>query len=114
MASLQLGTRWEKFYLQGSGDWIQRDYFPLSGNFPLQKPAKASPSYQTTYDRNHADSQDAKYNARIAFNPLLVGFAAVAALATGWLQVRTGRVAPAALARALAAWALIEFPIWHP
>jgi iron complex outermembrane recepter protein len=69
LASLQLGTRWEKFYLQGSGDWMQRDYFPLSGNFPLQKPTKASPSYQTTYDRNHADSQDSKYNARIAFTP---------------------------------------------
>jgi membrane protease YdiL (CAAX protease family) len=53
-------------------------------------------------------------DARIGFNPLLVGFAGVAAIATGWLLVRTDRVVPAALARALAAWALIEFPIWHP
>lgn len=51
-------------------------------------------------------------DARIGFNVVFVSFAAVTALASGWLRVRTDRVAPAALARALAAWALIEFPIW--
>jgi len=69
LTSLQLGTRWEKFYIQGSADYLTRDYFPLSGNFPLQKPAKPSPRYQTTYDRNESDSEDYKYNARVAFTP---------------------------------------------
>ena len=50
MGSLQLGTRWEKFYLQGSADWMQRDYIPLSGNFPLQQPTKPSRHYQTIKD----------------------------------------------------------------
>jgi hypothetical protein len=53
-------------------------------------------------------------DARVAFNPVLVAFAGVTAVATGWLAVRTGRAVPAMLARGLAAWALLEFPIWHP
>jgi iron complex outermembrane recepter protein len=65
--SLQLGSRMEKFYFQGSVDWVQRDYYPLSGNFPLQQPTK--PWSQTTYDRNQSNSKDAKYNGRIAFTP---------------------------------------------
>ncbi len=51
-------------------------------------------------------------DSRVGFNAVFVAFAAITATATGWLYVRTGRVPPAALARALAAWALIEFPIW--
>lgn len=69
LGSLQLGTRMEKFYLQGSVDWIQREYFPLSGNFPLQNPSTPAPRYQTTYDRNESDTQDAKYTGRIAYTP---------------------------------------------
>src|SRR5690606_32073558 len=33
-------------------------------------------------------------DARVAFNPVLVGFAGVTAVASGWLAVRTGRVVP--------------------
>jgi iron complex outermembrane receptor protein len=69
LASLQLGSRWEKFYLQGSADWLQRDFMPLSGNFPLQMPSTPLPRYQTTYERNQSDTRDAKYNGRVAFTP---------------------------------------------
>jgi iron complex outermembrane receptor protein len=69
LASLQLGSRWEKFYLQSSIDWLQQDFMPLSGNFPLQMPTVPAPHYQTTYDRNQSGTQDAKYGGRAAFTP---------------------------------------------
>ena len=37
LSSVNLGSRWEKFYFQGTFDWLQSDYFPLSGNFPGSK-----------------------------------------------------------------------------
>ncbi len=67
MSSLQLGSRLEKFFFQGSVDWLQQDFIPLSGNFPLQEPLK--PYSQTTYERNQSDTQDAKYSGRIGFTP---------------------------------------------
>jgi iron complex outermembrane recepter protein len=69
LSSLHLGSRFQHFYVQGSVDWLQRDSFPLSGNFPLQTPATPSNRYQTTYDRNLSDSRDEKYSARIAWTP---------------------------------------------
>jgi len=69
LASLQLGTRWDQFYLQGSVDWLQRDFVPLSENFPLQKPATPSERYQTTYERNRSNSKDQKYSGRVAWTP---------------------------------------------
>jgi iron complex outermembrane recepter protein len=71
LASLHLGSRWEHFYVQGSVDWYQRDFIPLSGNFPLQKPTGTYPPnrYQTMYERNQSDSRDEKYSGRIAWTP---------------------------------------------
>jgi iron complex outermembrane recepter protein len=66
---LQLGSRLDKFYFQGSIDWLQRDFIPLSGDFPLQEPETPQPYYQTTYKRNQSDSRDAKYSGRIAWTP---------------------------------------------
>lgn len=51
---------------------------------------------------------------RAGWNPVFVGFAASAALITGYLRLRTDRVAPSALCRMLLGWALIEFPVWAP
>lgn len=53
-------------------------------------------------------------DGRAGYNPVYVGVAGVTALATGWLRVRTDRVVPSVLARALLGWALVEFPIWSP
>jgi iron complex outermembrane recepter protein len=72
LASLHLGSRIKHFYVQGSVDWLQQDFVPLSGKFPLQiAPAGNTLKYryQTTYDRNQSDSRDAKYSGRIAFTP---------------------------------------------
>ncbi|MBN2321459.1 MAG: TonB-dependent receptor [Acidobacteria bacterium] len=66
---VQLGSQLDQFYFQGSIDWLQREYFPLSGDFPLQTPEEPSPEFQTTYKRNQADSRDARYSGRIAWTP---------------------------------------------
>jgi iron complex outermembrane receptor protein len=67
LGSLQLGSRLEKVFFQSSFDWLQQDFTPLSGNFPLQRPVK--PYSQTTYERNQSDTQDSKYSGRIGFTP---------------------------------------------
>ena len=72
LASLHLGSRLRHFYFQGSIDWLQQDFIPLSGKFPLQTaPANNiyPDRYQTTFDRNQSDSRDEKYSGRIAFTP---------------------------------------------
>jgi len=63
LAGLQLGSRWDKFFVQGGIDWLQKDFIPLSGDFPLDNPN------QTNYELNHSDSRDAKYTGRIGFTP---------------------------------------------
>ncbi len=62
LSSVNLGSRWEKFYFQGTFDWLQSDYFPLSSNFPGSK-------FQTTNERNNSDTRDAKYTGRFAYTP---------------------------------------------
>jgi iron complex outermembrane receptor protein len=62
LASMQLGSRWEHFYLQGSIDWFQPDFIPLSGDFPLN-------DFQPTYERKESYSKDAKYSGRFAWTP---------------------------------------------
>jgi len=62
LTSVNLGSRWEKFYLQGSFDWLQSDYIPLSGNFTPN-------NFQTTDHRNNTDTRDAKYSGRLAWTP---------------------------------------------
>lgn len=62
LASLHLGSRWRHFFVQGSIDWLQNDFLPLSGNFSLNQ-------YQPTYERNQSYSRDEKYSGRIAWTP---------------------------------------------
>jgi len=62
LSSLRLGSRLKNFYVQGSVDWLQRDFVPLSGNFPLNK-------FQPTNERKESDSRDEKYSGRMAWTP---------------------------------------------
>jgi iron complex outermembrane recepter protein len=62
LSSLGLGSRWNHFYVQGSFDWLQRDYIPLSGDFTLNR-------FQTSYRRNNSASRDEKWSGRIAWTP---------------------------------------------
>jgi iron complex outermembrane receptor protein len=62
LSSLHLGSRWRHFLVQGSIDWLQRDFIPLSGDFPLNQ-------YQPTFERNQSYSRDEKYSGRAAWTP---------------------------------------------
>ena len=58
LSSLRLGTRWEHFFVQGSLDWAQQDYIPLSGNFQVNQYLHL-PDITMTDQLNHSASQDA-------------------------------------------------------
>ncbi len=62
LTSVNLGSRWQKFYLQGTFDWLQSDFVPLSGNFTPN-------NFQATNERNNSDTRDAKYSGRLAWTP---------------------------------------------
>ncbi len=57
-----LGARMRKFYLQTSGGWLARDFFPLPGGF------RTSP-LQPTYQRANSDRRDARGHFKIGFTP---------------------------------------------
>jgi iron complex outermembrane receptor protein len=59
---LHLGSRWKHFYFLGSLDWLQSDFWPLSGDFratPLQPDEERSNSYQ----------RDEKFSGRLGWTP---------------------------------------------
>jgi iron complex outermembrane recepter protein len=62
LSSIGFGSRWEKFYIQGSFDWLDRAYIPLSGNFALNK-------NQPNYKRNNSAMRDEKWSGRVAWTP---------------------------------------------
>lgn len=57
-----LGARARKWYLQTSGGWLQRDFFPLPGGFP------ASP-LQPAHQRANSDRRDARGHFKLGFTP---------------------------------------------
>jgi iron complex outermembrane receptor protein len=61
-SGFHFGSRWQKFFLQGGMDWLQTDYFPLSGDFPLN-------SIQPTDHRLNSDTRDVRYNGRVGWTP---------------------------------------------
>ena len=61
-SSLLLGTRWTHFFVQGSVDWVQSDFVPLSGNF-------VNNVLQPNNQLNNSYQKDAKYSGRIGWTP---------------------------------------------
>jgi iron complex outermembrane recepter protein len=61
-----LGSRWEKFFVRGGMDWLETDYFPLSGKF-TSNPVLAP--NQLTYQRVDSDKRDIRYNGRFGWAP---------------------------------------------
>jgi iron complex outermembrane receptor protein len=59
---LHLGSRWQSFFVQGGMDWIQTDYFPVSGKFVTNE-------MQPGYDRLNSDRRDVRYNGRFGWTP---------------------------------------------
>ena len=61
-SELRLGTRWHRFFGQGSLGWLQSDSFPISGNFPLN-------AAQPTYDRVNSYQRDERFSGRLGWTP---------------------------------------------
>jgi iron complex outermembrane receptor protein len=61
-SSLRLGSRWRHFFAQGAIGWLQSDYSPLSGNFPLNL-------QQPSYQRVNSDQRDERFSGRAGWAP---------------------------------------------
>ncbi len=68
LSSLHLGSRWRKFFVQGSLDWLQSGYIPLSGSFPVYQ-YKNLPQITMTDKLNQSDSRDEKFSGRTGWTP---------------------------------------------
>jgi iron complex outermembrane receptor protein len=62
LSSMRLGTRMPHYFVQGSIDWLQNDFVPLSGNF-------ATNTLQPDHHLNHSFEQNAKYSGRVGWTP---------------------------------------------
>jgi iron complex outermembrane receptor protein len=56
------GSKWQKFFFRGGLDWVQSDYFPLSGDFVPN-------STQPNYNRVNSYQRDVRYSGRAAWTP---------------------------------------------
>lgn len=68
LSSLRLGGRRSRFFVQGSLDWLQTDFIPLSGEFPVQQ-YKNLPHLVMTDELNHSASRDEKFSGRAGWTP---------------------------------------------
>jgi iron complex outermembrane receptor protein len=68
LSSLRLGSRWRRFFFQGSLDWLQADYIPLSGNFSVYQ-YKNLPDILMTGRLNNSWSRDERFTGRIGWTP---------------------------------------------
>ncbi len=66
LSSLRLGTRSRRFFAQGSLDWLQQDYIPLSGDFQVHQ-YTGLPDIIMTDHLNHSATQDARYSGRFGW-----------------------------------------------
>ena len=61
-SELWLGTRWRRFFGQGSLGWLQSDFLPISGDFPLN-------TAQPTYHRANSYQRDERFSGRLGWTP---------------------------------------------
>jgi len=81
LSSLNVGSRWNHFFVQGSVDWSQADYIPMSGNFHYPAGGynaltpgapgyvKGNVPYKLDDEMNNSYSRDEKYSGRIGWTP---------------------------------------------
>lgn len=62
LSSARAGTRREKGFLQGTIDWNQADFMPISGNFGLN-------SFQPNDERKQSYFRDEKFGGRAGWTP---------------------------------------------
>src|SRR5262249_31287068 len=68
LSSLRLGSRWRRFFFQGSIDWSQSRFIPLSGDFQVLQ-YRNLPDVVMTDRLNHSWSRDEKFSGRIGWTP---------------------------------------------
>lgn len=61
-SSFHLGSRWRRFFFRGGLEWLQSDFFPVSGGFPPNSP-------QLTGRRVNSYQRDARYSGRAGWTP---------------------------------------------
>ena len=61
-SGIHLGSRWNHFFLRGGMDWLETDYFPISGDFPLN-------TIQPNYHRVNSYQRDIRYMGRLGWTP---------------------------------------------
>jgi iron complex outermembrane receptor protein len=75
LSSLRVGTKQTRFLAQGTLDWLQADYIPLSGNFQYPAGGYAALSkngnvpYAMTDQENQSYTRDEKFGGRIGWLP---------------------------------------------
>jgi iron complex outermembrane receptor protein len=68
LSSLRLGSRWSNFFYQGSIDWRQLSYIPLSGNFPVYQ-YTGLPNIVMTDHLNDSWSRQERFSGRVGWTP---------------------------------------------
>jgi iron complex outermembrane receptor protein len=68
LSSLRLGSRRRRFFMQGSLDWLQAGFIPLSANFPVYQ-YPGLPHTVMTDRLNHSDSRDERFSGRAGWIP---------------------------------------------
>lgn len=61
-AGLHVGSRWRRFFFQAGLDWMQTDYFPLSGDFRVN-------AQQPNGQRVNSYQRDERFSGRAAWTP---------------------------------------------
>jgi iron complex outermembrane receptor protein len=68
LSALRLGSRWHHLFFQGSLDWLQSDFIPLSGDFPVLQ-YRNLPDVVMTDRLNNSWSRDERFTGRIGWTP---------------------------------------------
>ncbi len=61
-SGMHLGSRVNNFFVRGGMDWLETDYYPLSGDFALN-------STQPNYNRVNSYQRDVRYSGRAGWTP---------------------------------------------
>jgi iron complex outermembrane receptor protein len=61
-SGLRAGSRWRRIFFQGAIDWLQSDFYPISGAFTLK-------AQQPDYQRANSYQRDEQFRGRVGWTP---------------------------------------------
>ena len=67
-ASITIGSRWPRFFVQGSGDRLKVDFVPLSSDFQVHQYTNL-PHFTMTDHLNQSATTDSRYSGRVGWTP---------------------------------------------